>query len=93
MVVQDGLFSNAPHLRLLAEHDLRYIIVAKPGDHTFLFTYMDRSDEIKEVEREVQGIHYRFRYHNDVPLNASHAEVRVHVLEVYETRPGHQEAS
>ncbi len=35
---------------------------------------------------EVQGIRYRFRFHNHA--NASHAEVRVHVLEVYETRPG-----
>ncbi len=54
----------------------------------FLFTYMDRSDETKEVEMEVQGIRYRFRDHNDVPLNASNAEVRVHFLEVYETSPG-----
>ncbi len=37
---------------------------------------------------EVQGVRYRCQFHNHVPLNASNAEVRVHVLEVYETRPG-----
>ena len=88
VVLQDGLFSNAPHLRLLGEHDLRYIIGAKPGDHTFMFNYLDRSDKTKEVMMEIHGIHYRFRFHNNVPLNASNAEFRVHFLEVYETRPG-----
>ena len=85
VVLQDGLFSNAPYLRLLAEHDLRYIIGAKPGDHTFLFNFMDRSDETQEVVMEVHDIHDRFRFHNNA--NASNAEVRVHVLEVYETKP------
>ena len=37
IVVQDGLFSNAPYLRLLGYLNLRYIIGAKPGDHTFMF--------------------------------------------------------
>ncbi len=34
---------------------------------------------------EVHGIHDRFRFHNNA--NASNPEVRVHVLEVYETKP------
>ncbi len=84
IVVQDGLFSNAPHLRLLGCLNLRYIIGAKPGDHTFMFNYIDRSDQTQEVVMEVEGIQYRFRYHNDA--NASNR--RVNFLEVYETRPG-----
>ena len=93
IVVQDGLFSNAPYLRLLGYLNLRYIIGAKPGDHTFMFNYIDRSDQTQEVVMEVEGIQYRFRYHNDVPLNASNPEVRVNVLEVYETRPGTKKQS
>ena len=93
IVVQDGLFSNAPYLRLLGYLNLRYIIGAKPGDHTFMFNYIDRSDQTQEVVMEVEGIQYRFRYHNDVPLNASNPEVRVNFLEVYETRPGTKKQS
>ncbi len=84
IVVQDGLFSNAPHLRLLGCLNLRYIIGAKPGDHTFMFNYIDRSDQTQEVVMEVEGIQYRFRYNNDA--NASNR--RVNFLEVYETRRG-----
>ncbi len=47
-----------------------------------------RSDETKVVEKEGNGTHDRFRFHNHVPLNASNAEFRVHFLEVCETRPG-----
>jgi len=87
IVVQDGLFSNAPYLRLLGTYNLRYIIGAKPGDHKFLFNQINRSDKTKEVEMVVGGIHYRFRFINNVSLNASNPEVRVNFLEVYETRP------
>lgn len=87
IVVQDGLFSNAPYLRLLKDYDLRYIIGAKPGDHKFLFNAIDSSDDTQDVEMVVQGIHYRFRFINNVSLNASNPEVRVNILEVYETRP------
>ncbi len=47
-----------------------------------MFNYIDRSDQTQEVVMEVEGIQYRFRYHN----NASNR--RVNFLEVYETRPG-----
>jgi len=88
IVVQDGLFSNAPYLRLLGTYNLRYIIGAKPGDHKFLFHHNKGKEKAKEVEMKVNGIHYRFRFVNDVPLNASNAEFQVNFLEVHETRPG-----
>ena len=37
IVVEDGLASNAPHIRELEKLNLRYILGAKPGDHTALF--------------------------------------------------------
>ncbi len=30
-----------------------------------MFNYIDRSDQTQEVVMEVEGIQYRFRYHND----------------------------
>ncbi len=34
---QASLSPNAPHIRPLAEHDLRYILRVKEGAHAFLF--------------------------------------------------------
>ena len=38
IVTEDGLSANAPHIKDLMAHDLRYILSAKPGDHAFLFS-------------------------------------------------------
>ena len=39
IVVEDDLASNAPHIRLLENLNLRYILGAKETDHTFLFDW------------------------------------------------------
>ena len=41
IVIEDGLSSNAPHIKELKKHNLHYIIGAKEGDHTFLFNYIE----------------------------------------------------
>ena len=43
IILEDGLASNAPHIRQLEEQNLRYILGAKPGDHKFLFGLLDRA--------------------------------------------------
>jgi len=47
IIVEDGLASNYPHLALLDELKLEYIIMVKPGDHSFLF------DWVKHVVRQL----------------------------------------
>ena len=42
IVIEDGLASNAPHIRWLQELDLRFILGAKPDDHQFLFEWVAR---------------------------------------------------
>jgi len=37
IVVEDGLASNAPHIRLLKRLNMRFILGAKPDDHEHLF--------------------------------------------------------
>ncbi|MDE0311680.1 MAG: hypothetical protein OXI52_05400, partial [Caldilineaceae bacterium] len=39
VVLQDGLASKGPHIKLLRSRDLRFILGAKPGDHKFLFEW------------------------------------------------------
>jgi hypothetical protein len=36
-MVEDGLASNGPHIKLLKSLDMIYILGAKPKDHTYLF--------------------------------------------------------
>ncbi|RMD63896.1 transposase [Candidatus Parcubacteria bacterium] len=89
IVTEDSLSSNAPHLEVLQAHNLHYILGVKEGDHAYLFeqvavaeqagrmTYYDRDDP-------ETGLRHRFRFVSDVPLNASHADLRVNFLECWE---------
>jgi hypothetical protein len=36
-IIEDGLYSKAPHIRLLKELDFSFIIGAKEGDHKYLY--------------------------------------------------------
>jgi hypothetical protein len=89
IVTEDSLSSNAPHIHVLQEHHVHYILGVKAGDHAALFaqvaaaehagrvTYYDRDDP-------ETGLRHRFRFVSDVPLNASHADLRVNFLECWE---------
>ena len=89
IVTEDSLSSNAPHIQVLHDHNLHYILGVKEGDHAHLFeqvaaaeqagrvTYYDRDDP-------ETGLRHRFRFVSDVPLNESHADLRVNFLECWE---------
>lgn len=91
IVVEDGLSSNAPHIKDLVAHDLRYILSAKPGDHAFLFNAVDEATQRGEVTEFIlpdsdnkQKTHC-FRFINGVPLNqTSQEELQVNFLEYWE---------
>jgi len=40
IVVEDGLASNAPHIRELQKANMHFLLGAKPGDHSFLFDHV-----------------------------------------------------
>ncbi len=90
IVVEDGLSSNAPHIRELQGLDLRFILGAKPGDHQYLFAQVDlaveqgRATELQRVDSaDPQKIHY-FRFINQVPLNQSNPDLLVNFLEYWQ---------
>lgn len=45
IILGDGIASNAPYIRLLEEHKMKYLLGAKPGDHQFFFDTIDASEE------------------------------------------------
>ena len=78
IVLEDALASNAPRIRHLMNNDLRFILGAKPGDHKYLFEQANNSAETREVEIEGEdGIRHRFRYVNNVSLNAMRLSIRL----------------
>ena len=88
VVVEDALASNGPHLRLLKDLDLRFIVGAKPGDHAFLFEWVDSTPGVQVVELAAEdGARHRFRYLSDVPLNAANFDLEVNFLEYWEVGP------
>jgi hypothetical protein len=89
IVTEDSLSSNAPHIETLQDHDLHSILGVKEGDHAFLFHQVATAEQDGRVtcyERHdrAAGVVHRFRFVNDVPLNASNANVRVHFIEYWE---------
>jgi hypothetical protein len=89
IVTEDSLSSNAPHIETLHAYGLRYILGVKEGDHTVLFQHVQAAEHAGHVtyyerhDRAAQVVH-RFRFVNDVPLNASNPDVRVNFIEYWE---------
>jgi hypothetical protein len=89
IVTEDSLSSNAPHIETLHAHSLHYILGVKEGDHAYLFQQVqaaEHSGRATSYERHdrAAGLVHQFRFVNDVPLNASNAEVRVNFIEYWE---------
>jgi len=92
IVVEDGLSSNAPHIRECQRHRLRFLLGVKEGDHAFLFERVRQlreqglADEFETVD-EATGMRHRFVLASDVPLNESNLDVVVNFLEYWEIHP------
>ena len=88
MVVEDGLASNGPHVRLLQELDMRFVLGAKPGDHADLFETVGASPMTRTLATKgADGTRHRCRFINGVPLNDANRDLEVNFLEWTETKP------
>jgi hypothetical protein len=89
IITEDSLSSNAPHIETLHNHQLHYILGVKAGDHAWLFQHVEAADHAGRVTHYTRhdrstGLVHRFRFVNDLPLNASHPNVRVNFIEYWE---------
>jgi hypothetical protein len=92
IVVEDGLAANAPHLKDLRAARAHFIIGVKPGDHTFLFEHLRARDEavplpVRTWVDPATSVLHHFRFARAVPLNESHPDESVNVLEYWEIHP------
>lgn len=83
IVVEDGLASNAPHIRDLMELRMHFILGAKPGDHEFLYNrLMDEFDNDRVIVKTWKEGTKTCEIHfvNGLPLNASNQDLLVNFL-------------
>jgi hypothetical protein len=93
LVTAESLSSNAPHIEPLQAYDLHDILGGQEGDQASLFEQVQAAEHAGRVtayERHdrAAGLVPRFRFLNDVPLNASPAEVRVNFIAYWEMGQG-----
>ena len=89
IIIEDALSANAPHIKEIKRHGFHFILGIKPGDHKYLFTYVEQAHaagETSEFEIQKEGVTHRFRFLNDAPLNESNTDVRVNFLEYWEIK-------
>ena len=92
VVGQDGISPNGPYIRFVKEHGYHFIFSVKEADHTHLFARFDsaiknkRAQEMTLDDPEKKDTLHYFRWMNGLPINGSHQDVLVNVLEYWEVR-------
>jgi hypothetical protein len=87
---QDGLSSNAPHIKDIEEYSHKYILGVKDGDHVFLSNYIDlavengEAVEIEFPDKKNKHITHCFRIVYNAPLNKSNQNCLVTYIEYWE---------
>jgi hypothetical protein len=89
IVTEDSLSANAPHIETRQDYGLHYILGVKEGDHAYRFEQVQAAAQAGRVTYDERhdraaGVVHRFRFVNDMPLNASNADVRVNFIEYWE---------
>ena len=87
IVTEDALASNAPHINMLRENKMNFIIVAKPKSLKFLFQEVDQKifDQEAQEWEEMNGDKIRgYRFIKNLPLNRTHPNVKVNFFEYWE---------
>ena len=83
IIVLDGLYADAPMIKLLKALKFHFIITAKRNDLKYLFEFYKASEkgEVKMLdEKKESGLFYT----NKLPLNDKNSDVEVNVLECFE---------
>jgi hypothetical protein len=96
IVVEDGLASNAPHIRLLKKLHMHFLLGAKPDDHEHLFDEVlkafeeDRVTTISWPDPKRPEVLCEISFAHDLPLNKSNPDLLVNFLQYTEYGPDGQ---
>lgn len=90
IVVEDGLASNAPHIRELKRLHMHFLLGAKPGDHEFLFDQVIAAfedDRVTTLSWKVGENQANLSFVNNVPLNEANPDLLVNFFHYVEYGP------
>lgn len=93
IVVEDALASNAPHIRLLKQHRMHFLLGAKPADHEHLFDQViqayeeDRMTSIQWKDPQRKGVSCEIGFTHNLALNKSNPDLLVNFLQYSEYGP------
>jgi hypothetical protein len=90
IIVEDGLASNAPHIRELQRLGMHFILGAKPGDHEFLYDQLIGAfddDRVTTLTWKDGETTCEIAFVNGLPLNHSNQDLMVNVLQYLEYGP------
>ncbi len=85
IIVEDALSATGPHVMLLKQYKMKFIIGCKSA-----YDYLFRHRKELVTEHEIidgNGVQHCFRFANDIPLNGSHLNIKINVLDYYEISP------
>lgn len=73
ILLADGLFSNHPMIEMVKAQGMDFIFTAKPGDHTYLFKWIENhQSNIKELRvTKDKGAEHVYRWAENVPLESA----------------------
>ncbi len=83
IVVEDGLASNAPHIRDIKSLGMHFILGAKPNDHEFLYKRLEdefERDRVTVITWKEGETTCEITFVNGLPLNASNQDLLVNFL-------------
>lgn len=83
IITGDGLFSNGPFIKRLQADNQRFILVAKEGDHKALFEEFNALPRFTHEFKDGKITHC-FSWINQLPINDTHPDCLVNVLEYWE---------
>ena len=88
--MEDGLASNAPHIRQLKRLNMRFLLGAKPDDHEHLFEEVSKAEAkgrvttLRWTDDTKEEVECEIRFAHDLPLNKSTADQLVNFLQYTE---------
>ena len=96
IIIEDALSANAPHIKTLQEHNLRYILGVSPDGHKSLFNQFQVNEQQNLIKTyqytEIIGIKVKkrvthtFKFINGLDLNASHPDIKVNFVDYHQMK-------
>ena len=88
IVIEDGLASNAPHIRDILSLNMHFLLGVKPGDHTHLFGQLIAAYDAGRVTtlswKLAHGGQGEITFEHQLPLNESNPDLLVNFLQYAE---------